>query len=707
MGTIPYFCGKDCGGDACPLMVRIDGGSIVGIENNPNASQWIAPCGKGFRAHKEHISKARLTKPRIRAGDRGSGHFRDASWDEALNYIADTLDRIKKQSGPASMMCISSAGSTGALHNTEILSRRFFNAWGGCVNISGNYSSNAANYVIHQNFGDSSSESGFDAGSLEYSNLIVLWGANPLEARLGAELPRRLMQAKRKGTQIIVIDPRRSRTARALEAEWFGIRPGTDAVLGYALLYEVIQNELFDEKYVEQRSIGFSSLRDHVLGLRDGVPKTAQWASAICDIEVSMIKRLAQLWWEKKPVLLLPGYSIQRVAFGEEIFRLTVALQLATKNSGLLGASSGSISNRLPGVRIRKMEEIPESIDPVHLYTHRVPIVRWADAVLHPDRYEIEKIQLLYSAGGNFLNQGADVQKNIEAFRSVEFIVSHELFMTPTAQYSDIVLPVADSFEKEDIGIPWAGNYVLYKPKICEELQSTRSDYRIFAQLSKLLGTEKIFTENKTESEWIAYFLNNSEIQNIEDFKNTGIYEKSQEIRCGLDRFFENPSQSPLSTASGKIEFSSPLWRENSIEVWGELMSKKSCLEGKDVFLLLTPKSIEFVHSQRGAQNKDLHRENIYMHPKDIANLSAIEDDILRIHNANGAVLAHCRADLNVRRGTMWIEEGHWAAPINGLDQNGSANMLTSDQGTFESTSCIMHGIIVQAEKYHPESIAR
>jgi anaerobic selenocysteine-containing dehydrogenase len=85
-------------------MARTDGDSLINMEKNPYASRWIAPCSKGFRAHVEHASPARLTKPHIRVGERGSGNFREVSWDEALHYIDDTLDRLKKQSGPASMM---------------------------------------------------------------------------------------------------------------------------------------------------------------------------------------------------------------------------------------------------------------------------------------------------------------------------------------------------------------------------------------------------------------------------------------------------------------------------------------------------------------------------------------------------------------------------------------------------------------------------
>ncbi|MCX8012811.1 MAG: molybdopterin-dependent oxidoreductase, partial [Rectinema sp.] len=193
----PYFCGKDCGGDACPLMAEIENGRVVGMRHNPAAGRWIRACGKGMRAPEAHYSPHRILSPLIRTGPRGSGSFREARWDEALSLIAARLQEIHSKG--ARTMCISSAGSTGALHNTEVLSRRFFNSIGGGVFVAGSYSNNAAKYALSSMFGGSLGETGFDADTLEWSNLIVLWGANPLEARLGSELPARLVDARRRG----------------------------------------------------------------------------------------------------------------------------------------------------------------------------------------------------------------------------------------------------------------------------------------------------------------------------------------------------------------------------------------------------------------------------------------------------------------------------------------------------------------------------
>ncbi len=551
-------------------------------------------------------------------------------------------------------------------------------------------------------FGSSAATSGFDAATMASSNLIVLWGANPLEARLGSELPTRLIEAKKKGTHIVVIDPRRSQTARVLDAEWIGIRPGSDAVLGYALLHELMRHANFSMEYVTARAEGFSTLSEYVNGHIDGIMKNAEWAAPLCGIDASTIRHLSALWWERKPVMLLPGYSIQRIAFGEESFRLAVAIQLVTQNSGMRGASSGSINNRLPGVRVGKLSEIPRDTDVSKLCTKTVPILRWADAILNPQRYGLRKIRALYSAGGNFFNQGANVLKNRAAFDSVEFIVSHELFMTPTAVHSDVVLPVADSFEKEDIGIPWAGGYILYKPRILHPPETVKTDYEIFTDLASHFGRAELFTENKNEAEWIAHFIANSEIEDVDSFKRTGIFIQSQRYRAGLDSFFENPRVHPLGTKSGKITFSSPLWSSAKSPY---LVSRESSALGPArstmTFSLLSPKISEYVHSQRGAALQNTKHGSVHIHPEDLDMLSAQRSVLLEVKSEHGIVLARAEPDLNVRRGVIWIEEGLWANPTGNVDPNGSVNMLTSDEGTEESVSCIMHDIPVEVRVHH------
>jgi len=353
---LPVFCGRDCGGDACPLLAEKEKGRVAGIRHNPAAGPYIRGCAKGYALPRLHYSPERLTEPLIRTGERGSGQFREASWDEALGLIARRLSENVSLHGASALLNLSSAGCTGALHGTQALSARFLNCLGDYTALSRNYSCAAGSYALERAFGVDFSRSGFDPATVSKSAFIVLLGANIMEARLGAELPARLLEASQRHVPIVVIDPRRTQTAEVLGAEWIPLRPGTDLALLYAILNVWQRSNTIDQRFVDSHSTEFRSILRHVLGLSDGIPKTPAWAEKITGISAETIENLASRWINTRPAMLLPGYSIQRSGFGEETMRLCVAVQLASANFGVPGGSTGSFNNRLPGHRCRRSE---------------------------------------------------------------------------------------------------------------------------------------------------------------------------------------------------------------------------------------------------------------------------------------------------------------------------------------------------------------
>lgn len=681
MAMVPVFCGRDCGGDACPLLAEVEGGKVLRITHNPAAGTFVRGCAKGYDLAHFHDSPERLKTPLLRTGPRGSGEFEPISWDEALDRVHRGLADCRTRHGYASILSLSSAGSTGALHNTERLTRRYLNMTGGCTVLDGSYSSAAASYALKRAFGKDYGRSGFDAATIVKSSFIVLWGANILEARLGAELPARLAEARKRGIPILSIDPRRTRTLAALGAEWLPIYPGTDVALMYALLFQLHSEGRIHRRSVEARAVGFGELMEFVTGARDGIMKTPEWASGICGVEAGAIVGLARRWTDAKPTMLIPGYSIQRTEAGEEAARLCVALQLATGNFGVPGGSTGSLNNRLPTPRAGSIGEGDGSRN-AHM-----PIVRWADSILEgPPNYP-SKIRAVYSAGGNFLNQGADIAKNRRAFETLDFAVCHELFMTPTARWCDIVLPAASPLQKEDIGVPWAGNYLLYKPRILPRDGGERSDYEIFAALAERAGLRDAFTEGRSESQWIESFLAASEIRDVETFKRAGIYFGAEQERAGLEDFAADPCACPLGTVSGKVELEDRRWTE-----W-----KKA--PGGEAFLLITPKRMDRVHSQGGDYPAAVRENLLEMNEADASAHGLAEGDTAWIESVSGKTSAKVSLSRSITRGVVSLPEGSWFAEPDADGGEplmaGAANALTSTEGTKESTSCVMHGIAV------------
>jgi anaerobic dimethyl sulfoxide reductase subunit A len=692
MKSVPVFCSKDCGGIACPLLLEIEGEQGVRLLANPAGGSFIKACRRGFDLLKEQYAAERLTRPLIRTGPRGSGSFREAGWDEALDQVGARLGEVRARHGADTVLSLGGSGCIGALHGTQVLTKRFLNVTGGCTVFTGNYSWGAARSVLPYMLGSRWTAAGADAATMRSSAMIILWGSNLLDTRQGAEMPRRLLEAKKRGVPIIVIDPRRSSTARHAATWWIPCRPGTDAALMLAVLHVLLSDGLVDMDRVRALSTGFDSLARRVLGKDGGTPRSPAWAEAICGVPAADIRRLALSWAAARPAMLVPGFSIQRVADGEETYRLTVALQLATGSFGLTGGSTGALNQTLPAPRVGTMDPMMTGGQP------SIPILAWPDAILQGKAggYPTD-IHAAYVVGTNYINQGGDVRKSMAAFEALEFAACHELFLTTTARYCDVVLPAASALEKEEIGIPWLGNYLLYKPAALRPVGQARSDYDIFCDLSERMGAGSRYSGGRSASQWIEAFMAASEVPDHDEFRRTGVYLAPDQERVGLSDFAADPAAHPLDTPSGKVEIESETYaRETGFTALPDWHGRN--VDERYPLDLVTPKRAERTHSQRGDRASPLgptdHR--LQMNPADAARRGIADGQEARVFNQHGAVHVTVAVTEDIMPGVVSLLEGVWVQlDENGEDRAGSANLLTGTVGTGPDRCNIMHGVPV------------
>jgi anaerobic dimethyl sulfoxide reductase subunit A len=376
---------------------------------------------------------------------------------------------------------------------------------------------------------------------------------------------------------------------------------------------------------------------------------------------------------------------------------LTVALQIATANFGKRGGSTGSINSLLPGPRVGTLPS-----GPVGGEQPSIPVSRWPDAILEgrAGGYPVD-IHAVYNVGSNFINQGSDIRKSIAAFEKLDFAVTHELFMTPTARYCDVIFPAASSLEREDIGLPWAGNYLLYKPQAVTPAGEARSDYDILWALADRLGFGDEYSQGRTTSEWITHFIEQSEIQDHQEFRRSGIYYGSEQDRFGLADFTADPQAHPLNTPSGKVEIASQRYQQETgfppIPTWQAVDT-----DPLYPLSLITPKSLYRTHSQGSnipwSQEKAQHA--LEMHPADAAARGICAGDRVRLINAQGEAWIPVRLSEDLTPGVVCLPEGVWVAlNADGVDTAGSANMFTSTRGTEPGVACIMHAVRVEVRK--------
>ncbi len=690
---VAVTCNKDCGG-SCPLWAFVSRGRVTRITNSPYAGPYMTGCARGFQMPLVVHAPGRLTVPLVRNGPRGSGRFREVGWEEALTLVASRLGEIKARAGVQSILRLGGSGSCrGALHNTGWLTSRFLNLFGGHTEINGNYSTSAANFATPFVLGRE--PPGIDPGALQWSNLILLWGANLSVNRLGTEMEARVLEARRRGVPVVAVDPRRTLTAKKLATRWIPVFPGTDVALMMGVLYILLQEDMVDRPFAERYSCGFDELERHVRGY-DGTPvKTPEWAQEVCGTPAETIVELARLYGKTRPAALIPGPSIQRTLGGEEAIRMTIALQVATGNLGQRGGTSGALTwNRLPMPRMGAISKRPVKGQPV------LPVYRWPDAILEGRRggYPTD-IKAIYNVGGNYLVQGSDVLKSQRAFENVEFSVCHDYFLTPTARYCDVVLPVTTFLERQDIVFPDGGHFVLFSNQAVRPVGQSRTDYDVFCDLAERLGFGAEYSEDRDEEAWLRHFVAESEVPDYEEFKSKGIYYGGDQARFAFGQFIEDPEGHPLTTRSRRVEIASALYAQTGFPAIPQ--QRPVIHESGYPLRMVTPKARFRTHSQNDNIGwfKEREPQVLDMHPTDAAPRAIDDGATVLISSPQGRVQVRVRITEDIVPGVVSLLAGAWPCFSQaGIETSGCANVLTSTEPTQPSQSSRTHSVWVQVE---------
>ena len=540
-------CSYDCGA-RCLLKVHVKNGQIEKIRTADFEGLKIKACPRGLAQGAAVADPGRIVQPLKRSGPRGSGKFESVSWDKALDTIAGTLKTVKDQTGPESIFFIPGSGSFTALHNTSNITQRFFSFLGKCTTKWGNASMEGAIKSTMATFGDYFSGSSRD--NLLYSKLIILWGWNPVDTRFSSDTGRFLRAAKDKGANIISVDPRQNRTAKVLDAQWIQIRPGTDTAMMSAMAYVMITEGLFDQQFLDRHTSGFETYSNYILGKEDGSPKTPAWAQEICGTPAETIIELAREYARTRPAALMPGWAPGRSAHGEQFHRGAAVLAAMTGNVGIKGGYAAGGTDVIP------LGLILAGIPSPRQKHHKVHVSKVYDAILQGKSggYPSD-CRLLYISGSNMLNQNLNLNKGIKAFGVPEMIVVHDLFMTATAQYSDIILPVTHFLEREDLIQPYIGGaYRIHMDKVLDAPAGPRSDLEIFTELAKRLGLDEY--NDKLDEEWLEHICESvPDMPDLHTLRQQGVQKLAVEQPWrAFEKQIEDSENNPFPTPSGKIE---------------------------------------------------------------------------------------------------------------------------------------------------------
>lgn len=624
-------CGFHCF-DQCVLKVRVRKGRIVSVEPDdtfnpgvikdgehpadrllPTSQRQFRPCPKGYSMARQIYDPDRIIYPMKRVGNRGEGTFERISWDEALDTIAAKLVDTKEKYGPFAI-----------LHQPySYMSYCSFPLaqWFGAGMAGWDAHSNCGfhepqNWLYGRDLMTGYVESGMqfelaqDETNIFKSNLIVLWGLNPM-AMMNSNVNHNLLQARERGIPIVCIETRYTPSVEVLADQWIPIRPTTDVAMMIAManiwFKEGLCDDAFIEKYVNQE--GVQKWKDYVLGASDGVDKTPGWAEAICGVPAETIASFARLYAKSKPVNLNVALSIGRQFYGENATRAAMYLQALTGNTIIPGGNAvaesglwwGSAGGPMPAVNWRQK---PGTYTPPVLFAHykwlkaidlrekldkgEITIGQYNNAIGNVADNPTPNIRMVIMESNNHVLTLPGMSQSIRALKKTNFnLIFTQYKNMASALYADILLPqIYTAFEGRNggAGSEWPlftttinlGSHLVYRQKCVAPPGEVRPNDWVWTQIAKRLGLVEMFNPRMADvdykdwddaveaiyreayEEWALI----PEIANLnppiwEEFQKKSVFrfpmkdEPYHSYKYLIDKG-ENPFK---GTASGKIEF--------------------------------------------------------------------------------------------------------------------------------------------------------
>ncbi len=684
MKIVKAACPHDCP-DTCAMLVTVENGRAVRVAGDPEH-----PFTRGFLCTKVNNYEQRTHSPeRIRTclrrvGAKGEGRFEEISWDEALDTIAARFSALAASAEGAETILPYSYCGTMGLVQSQSMDRRFFHRLG-ASQLDRTICASAGGEGYMATIG---AKIGTDPEKFKDARLILLWGTNTMTANV--HLWPDVLAAKNNGARLIAIDPRRTRTADQCD-EHIALLPGTDAALALGMMHVIFAEELEDKAYLESYTIGANDLRRRA---REYSPERV---AEICGLEAETIIRLARLYATTKPAAIRVNYGVQRHAGGGMAVRTLACLPAVTgawreAAGGILLSTSGMFP--LDYHTLERPDLMPS---PAPRMLNMSELGDLLTKVSDPP------VRALYVYNSNPAAVAPDQAKVLEGFEREDlFTVVHELFMTDTCDYADIVLPATSQLEQFDLHKAYGHFYLAVNERAIEPLYQAKANTEVFRLLAARLDfAEDCFKDSDEEIARQALAVNHPSLEGI---TLEGLREHGW-MRLNVADDFAPFAAGNFPTASGKCELFSEKLETAGLPGVPDFIppaeSHRSApeLARKFPLAMISPAAHAFLNSSFANLPKQLKQELrpfVEIHPQDALARRIVDGDSVRLFNERGSCELYAVVTTRARVGVVVSPSVWW----NKLSPGGTnINQLTSQVLTDMGGGATFYDALVEVEK--------
>jgi anaerobic selenocysteine-containing dehydrogenase len=630
---------------------------IGGDPDHPITQGFL--CGKVSNYLDRVYSDERLLHPLIRSGPKGAAEFRRVSWEEAIDVAGSGLETAIAAHGPQSILPYSYMGTQGALQGGSI-ANRFMNAIGASDLVRTICASAGIAGVV----GTQGLSPEVDPEEWPNARYIVLWGWNPMST--APHLWKKILEARRNGAQLVVVDPFRSRTARVADRHLRPL-PGTDAALALGMMRAVLDAGLADEEWCRAYADGYDELVERL-----GEHPVEHWAE-VCGVEATEIETVGREFASTQPSLLRLGVGAQR-HLGAPIAYRTIACLPALAGSwrhrgGGCSYIPTATANAVPsavldGAELRKGE------------VRQINMSQLGEALTDPELEPPVAALVVWSS--NPATIAPDQERVLDGLRREDlFTVVIEQFMTDTAAHADVILPATTQLEHLDAVFSWGHHYFTLNEPAIEPLGGAKPTTEAFRLLARRMGLDGAAFEASDEDLLGELLAGEPAGLTVERLRERGW------AKIDLSQGPTPHAEGNFGTPTGKLGLRADWLADAGVDTL-PFFDPPAEVADDDLaerypLALVTPKTHLFLNSSFANQQRQHSAQPepyVVVHPADAEPRGIAADATVRVFNDRGSF--RCRAEVSedAREGVLVAPMGWWARDY----EDGKAAQATTSE---------------------------